>query len=197
MFLITTTTNDRGRDMKKFMLLTTLALVLAGCAASGPRVITQSNPATDISSFATYNFMQPLGTDRAGGIQTPLSAMVASAMALELESRGFRLSDNPDLLVNVFVSTEERTDVRQVSTGSSFHSYRGRRYGTWGSYHSTVVRQYIRGTLAIDLVDAQQMILAWEGIAQQRLGRNAERITQEQVNSATKAVMAEFAYMAK
>jgi hypothetical protein len=182
--------------MNKILRLGLLALFLAGCAASGPRVTSNTNPATDFASFSTYNFMQPLGTDRDGGIQTPLSAMLMGALSRELESRGFKRSDNPDLLVNTFVVTEERMDVRQVPTASSFRSYRGSRYSSWGN-QTTQVRQYTRGTLAIDLIDANQRMLAWEGVAQQRLGRNATQITQEQVDTAVGAVLAEFPYSAR
>ena len=182
--------------MNTILRLGLVVLMLAGCAASGPRVTTNINPATDFANFRTYNFMQPLGTDREGGIQTPLSAMLMGTLSRELESRGFKRSDNPDLLVNTFVVTEERMDVRQVPTARSFHGYRRNRYSTWGNYR-TQVREYTRGTLAIDLIDAGQRMLAWEGVAQQRLGRNATQITQEQVDTAVAAVLAEFPYSAR
>jgi hypothetical protein len=185
----------QGADMDKILRLGLVVLMLAGCASPGPRVTTNINPATDFANFGSYNFMQPLGTDRDGGIQTPLSAMLMGALSRELESRGFKRSDNPDLLVNVFVVTEERMDVRQVPTASSFHGYRRNRYSTWGNYR-TQIREYTRGTLAIDLIDAGQRMLAWEGVAQQRLGRNATQITQEQVDTAVGAVLAEFPHSA-
>jgi len=46
-------------------------------------------------------------------------------------------------------------------------------------------------------VDARQNVLVWEGIAQQRLGSNAQQITQEQVDDAVRQVMAEFMHSAK
>ena len=182
--------------MRRLMFIGTLALILAGCASTGPAVTTNSNPATNFAGFSTYNFMRPLSTDRAGGVQTPLSAMLMNAMSREMSNRGYQRADNPDLLINFFVSTEERMNVRQVPTASSFHGHRRGRYSTWGSYR-TEVRQYTRGTLAIDLVDANQNMLAWEGIAQQRLGRDAQQITQKQVDEVVLQVMAEFAHVAR
>jgi hypothetical protein len=182
--------------MAKILRLGLLVIMLAGCASPGPRIATNINPATDFTSFSTYNFMQPQGTDRPGGIQTPLSSMLMSALSREMEKRGFTRSDNPDLLLNAFVNTEERMNVRQVPTSGSFHGYRRNRYSTWGAYR-TEVRQYTQGTLAIDLIDAAQLMLAWEGVAQQRLGRNAAQITQEQVDKVVGAVLAEFPYTAR
>jgi hypothetical protein len=48
------------------------------------------------------------------------------------------------------------------------------------------------GTLAVDMVDAAQNMLAWEAVAQQRVGRSTTGITQEQANEVMAHVMAEF-----
>ena len=181
--------------MFRLLCLITSALLLLGCASTGPTVTTNINPDTDFSKFATYNFMQPLGTDRPGGIQTPLSSNLINALSREMENRGYRRSDTPDLLVNVFVNTERRMDVRQVPTTTTFHGYRHNRYTTWGSY-TTEVREYTKGTLAIDLVDVSNRMLAWEGKALKRLNRNATDLTQEQIGNAVSAVMAEFPFIA-
>ena len=184
------TENHLHSLLRRMLLIGTLTLLTAGCA-SAPRITTNTNPAADFASFDTYNFMPVLGTDRPNGVQTPLSAMLTSAMSREMSSRGYQRSDNPDLLINFFVNTERRMDVRQVPAPSTFHGFRFNRYATWGGYR-TEVRQYTQGTLAIDLVDARQKVLAWEGIAQQRLGSSAQQITQEQVDDVVRQVMAEF-----
>ena len=181
--------------MGKLLFLFTSAILLLGCATTGPKVETNINPNTDFTTFATYNFMQPLGTDRPGGIQTPLSSKLINALSREMETRGYRKSDTPDLLVNVFVNTERRMDVRQVPTATTYHGYRHNRYSTWGGY-TTEVREYTKGTLAIDLVDVDNRMLAWEGKALKRLNRNATDLTPEQIGNAVAAVMAEFPFIA-
>jgi hypothetical protein len=177
--------------MQKMLLTAALALLLTSCV-SAPRVTTNTNPAADFSGFATYNFMQPLSTDRSG-VQTPLGATLVEAMSAEMANRGFKRSNNPDLLINFFVVIDERIEVRQVPTTGSFYGDRRDRYRTWPNYR-TEVRQYTQGTLAVDMVDAAQNILAWEAVAQQRVGRSttANGITQEQANEVMAHVMAEF-----
>jgi len=62
--------------MRKFLFIASaLALMLAGCASSGPTITINSAPGTDLSNFQTFNFMQPLGTDRDNGARTPMSTM--------------------------------------------------------------------------------------------------------------------------
>ena len=187
--------NQQHSLLRRMLLIGVLALLTTGCT-SAPRITTNTNPTTDFASFDTYNFMPVLGTDRPNGMQTPLSAMLMSAMSREMSSRGYQRSDNPDLLINFFVNTEERMEVSQVPSPSTFHGYRFNRYATWGSYR-TEVRQYTQGTLAIDLVDARQNVLAWEGVAQQRLDRSAQQITQELVDDVVRQLMAEFTHSAR
>ena len=165
-------------------------LLLGGCA-SGPTIVTNANPNVDITAFSTYNYMQPLGTDRSNGVRTPLSSMLINSISNEMAARGFKQSDNPEMLINVYLSTEERMDVRQTPTASSFHGYRGSRYSTWGSY-STTVTQYTQGTLAIDLVDAANNVLAWEGTAQARMSGDVRETTQERSDEVVSLILADF-----
>jgi hypothetical protein len=117
--------------------------------------------------------------------------MLMNSMSREMADRGLKQSDTPDLLVNFFVSTEDRMQVRTVPTGTSFHGYRRGRYSAWGGYRTTV-REYTRGTLAIDLVDAANNVLAWEGVAQNRLRTDINQVTQEQTDDVVRQVMAQF-----
>ena len=103
--------------MRKLLTIASaLVLILTGCA-SGPTITVNSAPGTDLSSFQTFNFMQPLGTDRSNAARTPMSTMLMNSVSRELTSRGLRQSDSPDLLVDFFVTTADRIDVRTTSSG--------------------------------------------------------------------------------
>lgn len=167
-----------------------LTLVLAGCATSGSNVVSNADPSTNFSEIRTFGFFQPLGTDRPGGIRTPLSNMIGSAVVRELESRGWQQSDNPDVVINFFVNLQQRMDVRTIPTSSSFHSYRRGRYRPWGGYE-TRVREFTQGTLSIDVIDPGRQLLVWEGALEARLGRGDIEITQEQANAAVASILAE------
>ena len=171
-------------------LLYTLAISLVvGCASSGPTVSSNKDPSANFAGIQTFGFMNPLGTDRSGA-RTPLSQMLANSVIKELEMRGMRQSETPDVAINFFVNTEQRMDVRQVPT-SGFHRYRHGRYRTWGGYE-TRVREFTQGTLALDIVDPQRGVMIWEGTAVGRLGRGNIEITQEQVDDVVAAVLKEF-----
>ena len=182
--------------MRKLSIFASLlALVLAGCAASGPTIMVNTAPDTDLSGFETFNFLQPLGTDRDNGARTPMSSMLADAMTRELTTRGLTQSDSPDLMVDFFVTTEDRMDVRTTRSSSmhSMHSVHRSHWGrssfsTWPTYQTTV-RQYTQGTLLVDLIDPAANALVAEGAAQNRIRSN--ELSRQQVDDIVGQIMTE------
>ena len=174
--------------MKKiFLLLVIMALLLSACA-SGPTIVANTNPGTDFSAFKTYNFFQPLGTDRTGGVRTPLSSRLISSMNRELISRGMSLSDSPDLLVDFVVSAEDRIDIRSTPSHTVHRSHWSRSFNTWPTYNTTV-RQYTEGSLIIDLIDPATNTLVGEGGAQSRI--SSTEFTQQQIDEIVGKIMSD------
>ena len=120
--------------------------------------------------------MSPLATDREG-YQSLISQQLVASAERELVARGLQRSDtSPDLLVNFSANLDQRLRVTQTPAVHSrnFHSHRRGFYSTWPMYQQTEVRQYTKGTLGIDIVDAARRQLVWEGFA---LGRVTQRTT--------------------
>ena len=170
------------------IVLAGLAASLLAACASGPTIVANTNPAADLTVFQTYNFLDPLGTDRAGGVRTPLSSRLVSSMNRALISRGLSLAEEPDLLVDFTIVTEERLDVRQTPTHTVHRTHWNRGFSTWPTY-TTTVRQYTQGTLIIDLIDPASNMLVAEGAAQGRV-QNTE-FTQQQLDDIVAGIMGE------
>jgi hypothetical protein len=177
--------------MRKLLFIASaLVLVLSGCA-SGPTITVNTAPGTDLSNIQTFNFIQPLGSDRDNGARTPLSMMLMSSMSREMARRGLKQSDSPDMLIDFFVTTEARMDVR--TTGSSMHSVHRSNWNrscctTWPTYRTTV-RQYTQGTLLIDLINPSANALIAEGAAGKRLRSN--EVSQKQMDDVVSQIMAD------
>ena len=163
-----------------------MALLISACA-SGPTIVANTNPGTDFRAFQTYNFFQPLGTDRSSGAQTPLSSMLIASMEREMDARGLTKSDSPDLLVDFAVQAVDRVDIRSTPSHTVHRSHWNRSFTTWPTY-STTVRQYTEGSLIIDLIDPNSNRLVAEGAATSRI-RSTE-FTQQQIDEAVAQVMA-------
>jgi len=175
-------------------LLATLAL-LAGCA-SQPAIYTNSDPLGDFSSFRTYAFAEPLGTDRSE-YSSLLSQFLKTAVSRELDARGYQRSDSPDLLVNFHTESKERVQSTTTSGPAvgGFHGWRSGYYGVWGGYE-TRVTQYTEGTLVIDIVDAGRNQLVWEGIAVDRVREANLRDLQGTVDQVVAQIFAQYPWRA-
>jgi len=156
-----------------------MLIALMSACASGPTIITNSDPSADFMSLKTFDFMKPLSTDR-GNVQSLLSAQMIEATTAELEKLGMRHEQsNPDVLINFMLETQEQIRTRQGSTSVSMH--RGGRYGMWGGTMSTpTIDQYTQGVLSIDMIDPVRNQLIWEGSATNRV---TDRIRQNQEES--------------
>jgi hypothetical protein len=182
--------------MKKgvqFVSVVALVTILAACS-SGPRVITNAAPGFSLVGFQTFSFLNPLSTDN-GNVRTILSNELIDATKNELELAGLRyVETGGDLLVNFVVSTRETLQSRP-STGASIHHGRGR-YGTWGGYSMSMstneVVQRTEGTVAIDIIDASQLQLVWEGAASGRVTDQVRNNRAEAINVAVRDILAQF-----
>ena len=140
--------------------------------------------------------MRPLSTDRAGATSI-MSSHLISATTNELEMAGLRRSDdNPDLLINFFVTTREvlRSNPQPHASVSVHH--RAGRYGTWGGYSmgmsTAQVTQSTEGTLSVDIVSASLNQLVWEGAATARVTDSRRENLEETINGAIQSIFAQF-----
>jgi len=147
-------------------------LVLAGCATA-PNIRSDYDHSANFTSYRTYGFPAETGTDRAG-YSTLITGHFKRAVSHEMEARGYRYAaEKPDLLVNFFASSSERTEVQstpRVTFGAGYYSYRLGLYTEWPLYaHDVSTTHYKVGTASIDVVDAARKQLIWEGRAEGRL----------------------------
>ena len=122
--------------------------------------------------------MEGAGPDQ-GEYQSFFTKYVIEAITVEMESRGYTKSDDPDLLVNFNARLQDKTKVTTSSAPppmyGGYYGYRGGYYGAWGGYGygtETHVSQYTEGTFNIDIVDNKTRRLVWEAVG---VGRVTEK----------------------
>jgi hypothetical protein len=172
--------------------------VLSACS-SVPDIYVNQDPSADFSRYNTYGFESRLGTDRDSGSQSLVSTYFRRAVSKELEARGYVYSDNPDLSVNFFVNTEEKIRSRSVPTSGGYYGYRGGYYDPWGGYgggYETRIDQYTEGTVNIDLIDARNDQLVWEGAVVGKITKEVRENLEATVNAVATEVFAVYPYIA-
>jgi hypothetical protein len=81
----------------------------------------------------------------------------------------------------------------QVTDTGGYYGYRGGYYG-WGAgvNTSTYVDNYTEGTLNVDVVEAAEHKLLWEGIAVGRISERTQNNLQPTVDAVVKQVFEQF-----
>lgn len=182
----------RGLSYRGPLITIVALLIAAGCATQrGPDIRINTAPDANFSAYSSFGFPEQPGTDR-GGYSTFVTDYFKAAVREEMERRGYRYVDeNPDLLVNFFANVRERTEVRArptTSMGYGYYGYRYGLYGAWPMYEQDVdTVTYPVGTANVDIVDAKQKQLIWEGVAEGRI-READM---EQPQEAIRSVVAQ------
>jgi hypothetical protein len=162
-----------------------LLAIVAACATR-PEVRTQSAPNLDIARYSTYGFIDKPGTDTAG-YTTLTTRYLQEAVAREMEARGYKRSESPDLLINFNVATKDKIESRpgpNVGVGYGGWGWRrGYGYGVGiGTYSD--IRNFTEGTLTVDVVDRARNELIWSGTAVGRLTKTAMNQPQASINEA-------------
>lgn len=175
---------NRPQWAYRFVLSSLLALLLAACS-TGPTIRSERDASVVFSRFATFGFFDPVGTDKAGYESLVTKALKASTRR-EMEARGYRYAETgAELLVNFNAQLADRTQIQPRPMPMPPPEYYGyRSYITWPDY-GVVVDRYKEGTLNIDVVDAQQKKLIWEGVA---IGRVTDKAVRNRAEAIDKAV---------
>jgi hypothetical protein len=154
-------------NISRCFVVLLIVVFAAGCA-SKPKLRSAYDDSVDFSQYKTYNFYSDVGPE-AEGYQGLFTQYMISAINIEMQSRGYTLSDAPDLMVNFNANMQDKTKVTtSPSMSGGYYGYRGGHYGGWGGYGygtDTHVSQYTEGTFNIDLVDPERKQLVWEAVS--------------------------------
>lgn len=156
-----------SRSLFRISVLALFALLLTACA-TGPRVSTDADSQADFARYRTFAFHQPLAIETRG-YTTLLSAQLKDEARKQMESRGYVYDEaTPDLRVNLNALVEEKANVVAIPDVDFgwYYSYRARAYVGVPIYRERAqLVRYTEGTVNVDLVDAREKRLVWEGIA--------------------------------
>jgi len=179
------------KSLQTLLIALLAALVLSACS-SGPEIKADYDPSVDFSEYRTFNFYKPMGIENPN-YSSLLGQMFRESITRQMEQRGYTLSDDPDLLMNVSASLEDKTRVTTYNDPmmGGYYGYRRGFYDPWYGYgygSSTHVSQYTEGTVNVDMVDADARRMVWEGVA---VGRVDEDQSNEEVRAAITEGVAE------
>ncbi len=163
------------KAMKIMMVPVLLVLFLSSC--SSVRVLSDYDKNANFNDYKSYAFYKT-GIDKAQ-ISDLDKKRILRAIESEMTARGFVKSENPDILVSIFTKEREQVDVYNNYWGGGFgwgwNPYYWGGFGPgWGGSN---VSTRTEGSLYIDLIDAKNKELVWQGKGVGNLGniRNIDK----------------------
>jgi hypothetical protein len=117
-----------------------------------------------------------------------------------MDSRGFSQSNSPQLQINVSIGAEEKVRVNTYQDPYLYGGYYGMRghgmygnpWGYAGGTTRTTVSQYTEANVYIDVVDAAQHKLVWQGVATFTLTDKMQSQLRETVNNTVQKIFTQF-----
>ena len=156
--------------MKTIKLLPLLLLFVLG-SCSSVRVANDYDTKADFSKYKSYAFHRT-GIDKAE-ISDLDKRRILRAIEDEMTKKGFTKSESPDMLVSFFTKSNENINISQYGPHWGWGWGWGWGPGFWGSH--TSVSRNTEGTLFIDLIDASNKELVWQGQGEGVLTNETEK----------------------
>lgn len=153
--------------MKAIKIIPVLFLFILSSCGSSINVYSDFDKNTDFSQYKTYAFHKK--SIEKVQISELDKRRILQAIEFELNKKGMKKSETPDLLIGIFTKEREEVDVNQFYDGWGFgwgfgYGWRGFGWGYpyyWGGYPQ--VNSSVEGTLFIDFIDAKKNELIWQG----------------------------------
>lgn len=179
-----------------------LLLALLSACSSGLTVRSDIDPTMDFSQYTTYNFFDPMGIE--SGYNSPIfGEHFRAAIGGEMSRRGYRVSDQPDLLINVTIRGDDKIQMRSYTAPYMSGGYYSRPGGAYyGSALGVGVSTGSRTTVTteasvfIDLVDFQQHRVVWQGVAVVDVTDKVAQQLRDAIFTAVNKVLAEYPHTA-
>jgi hypothetical protein len=174
------------------------AIVLAGCA-SGPDIRADYDKAADFGKYRTYGFVTQAGTD-SGDFRSLATQMLQSAASREMEARGYRRAENPDLVINFKGQLEEKVDIESTPApyygpGWGYRGWYGAPYGGYGGSEVTT-RRYNVGTLVVDVVDREKRQVVFQGAISDVVTKEMQANREATINKAVAQIFSQYPFVA-
>lgn len=143
----------------KFLFFSVIVLLVLG-ACSSIKVSTDYEANTNFDQYKTFAFYKT-GIDKA-----PISDIdkrrILKSIEVEMATKGFTKSENPDMLVSIFTKSREKVDI--------YNNYNPYYYSP---YQRQQITKYTEGSLFIDIIDRGSKKLLWQGIGSGALSKSS------------------------
>lgn len=167
----------------KIRAISLFVLIVFGLSAcvTTYRISSDYEREVDLSNYKTYELLKH-EAEFAYGVNPKNIQLIEQAIQREMLANGFKMDENPDLLVAYFV--------REKLIQEANYSYQGY-YKKWGIPLWADVNEYKEGMLIIDLIDRGTKQVVWHGVAKEKVPDNIKD-AEGKINELVQAMIEQF-----
>lgn len=176
--------------MKKAFVFLCFALLVTGCSPAYKLLKVKKEATFKLADYPTYGFydIEATGDTVSENFEKNVG-IIKDAIAKNLQARGLDEARDPNLKINIALNVQEQLQTRQTDFRTDgLPRYMGQRRYSWKS-EEVVTGKYREGTIVIDLVDAANNRMVWQGGASGIIPEKTKNFT-EHVNGAIAEVIA-------
>ncbi len=174
----------------KIISLLSIISILIFSACSSLKVTVDYDKTVDFEKYKTFEFYG--WAEESENILSPFDKKrIEDAFASEMNERGLKYLDSgADLIVTLYIQSEEKTKIQATSSTAGLYGYGGYygygprfRWGPGYGYSSTSYEEYnyLMGTLVMDIYDAEKEQLVFETAGTKQLNPGQETATKEKL----------------
>lgn len=177
--------------MKTILCLIPAFAILASCSTI--RVV-KNEPAENfaLSNYRTFAFSDVESTGdipQSGFYRSQVDAL-KKAIETQLTAKGLRKVDaQPDLMLNIGIAVDEKTQTRQTDIRTDPPFYIGQRRYSWRT-REVEVGKYRQGTIDVHLIDAKRNEMVWRGMVEGMVPNKPEKL-QKQIDESMAKLFAQ------
>jgi hypothetical protein len=170
----------------KTVKLFLLVFIFGFASCSTIRVTTDYDTKTDFTSYKTFAFYKK-GIDKAK-ISDLDKRRILKAIETELLNKGFKKSENPDMLVSIFAKSRKKVNVDARFNHPVSYMYPSYYYGR----DRLRITKQTEGTLFIDFIDKKEKKMLWQGIGSGVLGAKTGIKKQEKIQLFVREILSKY-----
>lgn len=171
------------------ILLLFAVVVLAAC--SSVKISSDYDGQVDFSKYKTYTFSEEASKLPVGDLNRD---RILKAIETELAAKGFSKSESPDVIIDVNVKAQQKTEATATTTGPGYYGGPWR-YGYGGGFSTTQINynDYIEGTLFVNMVDKSTEKIVWQGRGTKTIDEDADAAKREKnISYAVKQIFTKY-----
>ena len=180
--------------MKAIYQFLSLLFILSITGCSSLKTSYDYDRDVDFAALKTYKFAEEVS-------QLPLNDLnkdrLLKAVVTQLQAKGFTEAENPDVLIDLVLTAQQKQTATATSTGMGGMGGYGRRggYGYGGGFSTTQIsyNDYTVGTLFVNMIDVSKEQLIWQGRAEKTVSEGASAEKREKnINNAAAKIFSKY-----